>query len=208
MHLALKCEMLHNIKRMIATLTGTIAEKLAEQLIIDVNGVGYGLLVTNEDFGVLAIGDQIKMYIYEHIKESNYDLYGFKNLDSKKLFEQLLEVNGVGPKMALNILGIGTADAVRTAIASGDTKYIQSANGVGKRVAERVVVELKDKVGLISHEGATDFLQGPSMQDEAVQALVALGFSTQDASTALQKVDSTLPTEERIKLALKVKGSN
>lgn len=193
---------------MIATLTGTIAEKLVELLVIDVNGIGYGLLVTNEDFGVLAVGDQVKMYVYEHIRENSYDLYGFKSLDSKKLFEQLLDVNGVGPKMALNILGIGSSDAVRAAIASGDTKYIQAANGVGKRVAERVVVELKDKVGLISHEGATDFLQGPSMQDEAVQALVALGFSAQDATNALQKVDSKLSTEERIKQALKTRGTN
>ena len=188
---------------MIATLNGVVSEKLAGVLVLDVKGVGYGLFVTNEDFGGLALGDVAKVYVYEHIRENSHDLYGFKKLDIKYLFEQLLDVNGVGPKMALNILGVGTADAVRTAIASGDTKFIQVASGVGKRVAERVIVELKDKVGLVSSEGATDFLQGPAMQDEAVQALVTLGFSSHDATHALQKVDDKLPTEERIKQALK-----
>ena len=184
---------------MIATLNGVVSEKLAGVLVLDVKGVGYGLFVTNEDFGGLALGDVAKVYVYEHIRENSHDLYGFKKLDIKYLFEQLLDVNGVGPKMALNILGVGTADAVRTAIASGDTKFIQVASGVGKRVAERVIVELKDKVGLVS----SDFLQGPAMQDEAVQALVTLGFSSHDATHALQKVDDKLPTEERIKQALK-----
>ena len=188
---------------MIATLTGTVAEKLSELLVLDVNGVGYGLLVTNEDFGQLAIGQKAKVYVYEHVKENVYDLYGFCSLESKRLFEQLLDVNGVGPKMALSILGIGNANAVRTAIASGDTKFIQAAPGVGKRVAERVVVDLKDKVGLASSDGATDFLQGPVMQDEAVQALIALGFTAQDAVLALQKVDAKLPAEARVKQALK-----
>ncbi|HSX23491.1 MAG TPA: Holliday junction branch migration protein RuvA [Candidatus Saccharimonadales bacterium] len=188
---------------MIATLTGTVAEKLAELLVLDVGGIGYGLLVNNEDLGQLTLGKDAKVYVHEHIRENSYDLYGFSRLDSLRLFEQLLDVNGVGPKMALNILGVANADAVRAAIASGDTKFIQAASGVGKRVAERIIVELKDKVGLISSEGATDFLQGPAMQDEAVQALVALGFTAQDATLALQKVDKKLPTEERIKQALK-----
>src|SRR3989344_9165615 len=149
---------------MIATLTGTVAEKLVGVLVLEVGGVGYGLLVTNEDFDKLDVGEETKVYVYEHIRENSHDLYGFCSLDSKSLFEQLLEVNGVGPKMALNILDVGSADALRAAIAAGDTKFIQAASGVGKRVAERVIVELKDKVGLVSSEGATDFLQGPAMQ--------------------------------------------
>ena len=188
---------------MISTLTGTVAEKLSELLILEVGGVGYGLLVTNEDLSQIDVGSLTKIYVHEHIRENNYDLYGFSSLDSKKLFEQLLEVNGVGPKMALNILGVSSAAAVRTAIATGDTKYIQSASGVGKRVAERVVVDLKDKVGLVSSDGATDFLQGANLQDEALQALVTLGFSAQDAAIALQNIDEKLSTEDRVKRALK-----
>jgi Holliday junction DNA helicase RuvA len=146
------------------------------------------------------------LYIYEHIREQAHDLYGFVTLDTKQLFEQLLDVNGVGPKMALNILSIGNGSEVRVAIAGGDTKFISQAQGVGKRVAERVVVELKDKVGLEGVDlSTTGMLQGENLllQDEAVEALVSLGYSPQDAATALKNIDPLLSTEERITLALK-----
>jgi Holliday junction DNA helicase RuvA len=128
------------------------------------------------------------------------------DLDTKKLFELLLGVNGVGPKMALSVLSAGTGSEVRSAIATGDTKFIQRANGVGKRVAERIVVELKDKVGLEGVElSTTGLLQGHQvlMRDEAVEALVALGYTPQDAAVALQQIDPSLPSEERIKQALR-----
>lgn len=190
---------------MIATLTGKVAEKIGESVVIDVGGVGYSVLVTNEDFGILSTGNMVKVYIHEHIRETSYDLFGFVNLDTKQLFEQLLDVNGVGPKMALSVLSIGSANDVRRAIAGGDTKFIQQANGVGKRVAERVVVELKDKVGLAGVDlASTGMLQGTGalLQDEAAEALVALGYSAQDAAAALAQIPSDLPTEERIKKAL------
>src|SRR5689334_6740386 len=110
---------------MIATLTGVVAEKLGEEVVLDVGGVGYGLLVTNEDFGRLVTGQTSKVYIHEHIREQSHDLFGFCTLDTKQLFELLLGVNGVGPKMALSVLSIGSAGSVRTAIAGGDVKFIQ-----------------------------------------------------------------------------------
>lgn len=174
-------------------------------VVLDVRGVGYGLQVTAEDMGRLASGQSAKLYVYEHIREQAHDLYGFVSLDTKQLFEQLLDVNGVGPKMALSILSIGTGSEVRVAIAGGDTKFIQQASGVGKRVAERIVVELKDKVGLEGVDlSTTGMLQGEGLllKDEAVEALVSLGYSPQDAAVALQNVDAALPTEERIKKAL------
>lgn len=188
---------------MIATLSGTIAEKLAEIVVLDVHGVGYGLLVPLEDYGKLSTGDRVKVYIYEHIRENAHDLYGFTQTDTKRLFGQLLDVNGVGPKMALSILGVGSVEDVRQAIASGDTKLIQAAPGVGKRVAERVVVDLKDKVGLISSADPNSLFASATTKDEAIQALVSLGYTIQDATTALSKVDAKLSTEERIKQALK-----
>jgi Holliday junction DNA helicase RuvA len=191
---------------MITTLTGTVSEHLEGQVVLDVHGVGYGLQVTTEDMGRLASGQQAKLYVYEHIREQAHDLYGFVALDTKQLFEQLLDVNGVGPKMALNILSVGNSADVRVAIAGGDTKFISQAQGVGKRVAERVVVELKDKVGLVGVDlSTTGMLQGENllMKDEAVEALVSLGYSPQDAAKALQNVDPLLPTEQRITLALK-----
>jgi Holliday junction DNA helicase RuvA len=113
-------------------------------------------------------------------------------------------VNGVGPKMALSILSIANLQTVRQSIAIGDTKFITQAIGVGKRVAERVVVDLKDKVGLAASDDAIDFLTTTANpNDEALQGLVALGYTVQDAATALKKVDKKLPPEDRIKAALK-----
>lgn len=194
---------------MIATLSGMVAEKLLDVVVLDVHGVGYGVFVAAEDYGRLNQGDSARVYVYEHIREVAHDLYGFINLDTKKLFEQLLGVNGVGPKMALSVLSIGSTDQVRQAIAGGDVKFIQRASGVGKRVAERVVVELKDKVGLAGVElGAAGLLTAENLlvQDEAVEALVSLGYSPQDASKALLQVAADLSVEERVKMALKGKA--
>lgn len=190
---------------MIATLFGVVSEKLADIVVLDVHGVGYGLLVTTDDYSKLVTAEPTKLYIYEHIREQSHDLFGFLTRDTKALFELLLDVNGVGPKMALNVLSIGTSLAVRQAIAGGDVKFIQQANGVGKKVAERVVVELKDKVGLAGVDlASTGLLQSGTMLqgDEAAMALVSLGYSPQDAARALEAVDDTLSTEDRIKRAL------
>lgn len=193
---------------MIATLEGTVSERLQDVVVLSIGGVGYGVLVTAEDFGKLPVGKLSKLYIYEHIRESSHDLYGFCQQDTKGLFELLLSVNGIGPRMALNMLSVGTAREVKQAIASGDTKFIQQANGVGKRVAERVVVELKDKVGLVGIElGASGLLLSETklLQDEAVEALVSLGYTAPDAAKALENIPQDLPTEDRIKQALKSK---
>lgn len=193
---------------MIATLTGVVAEKTLDEVVLDVNGVGYGLLVTTEDHGRLGAGEKAKLYVHEHIRENSHDLFGFTTTDTKKLFELLLGVNGVGPKMALSVLNTGTANDVRAAIASGDVKSIQKASGVGKRVAERIVVDLKDKVGLEGIDlAATGLLQSDAnlLKDEAVEALVALGYTAADAASALTSVGKDLPIEDRIKQALKVR---
>ncbi len=190
---------------MIATLEGKVSEKLGDTVVIQCAGVGYGLLVSFEDYGALKISEAAKLYVYEAIRENSYDLFGFRSIDSKKLFEQLLSVKGIGPKMALNILSVASLNQVRQAIAAGDIKFISQANGVGRKAAERVVVDLKDKVGLAASESATEFLTTPnvSADDEALQGLVALGYSVQDAVEALKEIDSKLPSAERIKQALK-----
>jgi len=191
---------------MIATLKGTITEKIGDVVVIDVGGVGYGLLVPSEDFSSLETGQSTKLYIYEHVREQSYDLFGFSKLETKELFEKLLGVNGVGPRMAINVLSIGSPATVRAAIASGNVKFIQAAQGVGKKVAERIIVDLKDKVGLASSELADIGLlmsEAEANKDEAVAALVVLGYSIADASIMLANVDHKLPTEERLRLALK-----
>ena len=192
---------------MIATLKGKVTEQANDIIILEVNGVGYGLFVSADDWGRLSVGSEVTVYIYEHIREQSYDLFGFTSKSTKELFEKLLTVNGVGPKMALAVLSVGSMQAVQEAISGGDVKVLQSASGVGKKVAERIVVDLKDKVGLIATNGATAFLSQPSMQklDDAHEALMALGYSLQDAAKALEDIDQSLPLDEKIKQALKVR---
>ncbi|MDQ3158586.1 MAG: Holliday junction branch migration protein RuvA [bacterium] len=185
---------------MIATLKGIISEKDIDAVIIDVNGVGYGVAISSDDHAVLKKGESAKLHVYEHIREQSHELFGFTSMQSKNFFEQLLGVNGVGPKMAVKLLSLGSVDSLANAIANEDAAYVKQASGVGKRVAERIVVELKDKVG----DGGSYVSTGQvSTQDEAVQGLTALGYTKQDAANALAGIDEKLSTEERIKEALK-----
>jgi Holliday junction DNA helicase RuvA len=185
---------------MIALLEGTVSEHIGDMVVISCAGVGYGVWATVEDQGRLVNGAQAKIYVYEHIREQSHDLFGFVDVSTKQLFELLLTVNGVGPKMALSVLSVDPADEVKKAIAEGNMALLKAANGVGKRVAERIIVDLKDKVGLAqSADGGITFTQ---VGDEAVDALIALGFTTLDAQKAVQGIDTTLSTEERIRLAL------
>src|SRR5579872_6589286 len=109
---------------MIATISGKVAEKIGELVVVEAGGLGYGLFVSFEDFGALNVGEPARLYVYEAIRENSYDLYGFRAVESKALFEQLLSVKGVGPKMALAILSVSSSSQVRTAIANGDIKFI------------------------------------------------------------------------------------
>ena len=190
---------------MIATLHGEITEKLADLVVLEVVGVGYGLRVTAEDFGSLAMNARVTLYVYEYIREQAHDLYGFSRRDTQDLFEQLLEVKNVGPKVAMAVLDVGTSSAVRGAIAAGDVKLLQTAKGVGKRAAEQIVVELRDKVGIAAGAAAEGVVTRPGIRngDEAVEALLSLGYSPQDAVAALQNIDASLPLEERVKHALR-----
>lgn len=190
---------------MIAMLHGQIIEKNLNSVIIDVQGVGYEVQISNYDYDQLLLESEVKLFTYHHIREQSQELYGFINKNSKFLFEQLITVQGIGPKAGLAILSIGDFESVRSAIARGDSKYIQQANGVGKKTAERVVVDLSDKVGVPSKMSAEFVQTEVNLEDEAIEALISLGFTTSDAIKALEKIDSNLSTEERIRLALKAR---
>lgn len=191
---------------MISTLTGIVSEKLDELVVVDVQGVGYGLIVTSADHGRSTTGKSTKFYIYEHIRENAHDLYGFSELDAKKLFEQLLGVKNIGPKAAMAVLDIAAPSLVRAGVANGDVKFLQTAKGVGRRAAEQIVVELRDKVGAPIGDQAENLVNraGINQSDEAMQALVSLGYTEADAQYTLQQVDRSLPVEDQIKQALKV----
>lgn len=188
---------------MIARLRGKVIEHDSDSVVVDCAGVGYGVHVCVDEQSLLTNGSECDLYISELIKEDAHELFGFCSRSRKQLFDLLTSVNGIGPKAAMAILNIGSEGQVRTAVANGDTKFISAAKGVGKKVAERAVVDLKNKVGLQVSETATDFLGDVLVTDEAVEALVALGHSAQDASELLRGIDPDLPTNERIKLALK-----
>ena len=192
---------------MISHIKGVVDEKFGSSVVVDVNGVGYEVMVPYGDFEDAGLGEEKKFYTYHAVREQSEELYGFSTLTAKRLFELLISVNGVGPKAGIAILSLASAEDVRNAIANADTAFISKASGVGKKSAERVIVDLRDKVGAPSFYGATEVqvgvIGGKKESDEALDALMALGFSLKEASTALENVDSSLSTEERIKLALK-----
>ncbi len=192
---------------MIAHVRGKVVEKFGNSLIIDVNGVGYEIMVPVLDFEACKLDEERKFYTYHQVRENTEELYGFSSLVAKKIFELLISVQGVGPKAGIAIMSLAEAEEVRNAIANADTAFIAKASGVGKKSAERVIVDLRDKVGAPSRYGATEVKTTKVMKesDEALDALIALGFSLKEATMALEEIDVTLPTEERIKLALKAK---
>ena len=191
---------------MIAHIEGEIAEKFAGSVIIDVQGVGYEISLTSPDFEALNLNDTVKVYTYHHIREQSEELFGFTALEGKKLFELLITVQGIGPKAAMSILSLGSYEEVRNAIANADAAFISKASGVGKKSAERVIVDLREKVGLPTYYGRkNDPVAATTVpaNDEALDALMALGFQLADATRALEGIDLDLPVEERIRQALK-----
>ena len=190
---------------MIAHVSGVVAEKFNSSVIVDVHGVGYEVAVALGDYEKALLNEPVKFYTHHHIREQSQELFGFTSLAAKKLFEMLITVQGVGPKAALAILSLGESEVVRNAIANGDVVFITKASGVGKRIAERVIVDLTDKVGLaINTTTDTASLSQQSTQvDEALEALMALGYNLNDATRALEGISLELSTAERVTQALR-----
>ncbi|MBH1980360.1 Holliday junction branch migration protein RuvA [Candidatus Saccharibacteria bacterium] len=191
---------------MIAHVSGIVAEKFSNSVIIDVRGVGYEVQTALGDYEKALLHEEVKFYTYHHIREQSQDLYGFSSLAAKKLFELLITVQGVGPKAALAILSLAESEVVRNAIANSDITFISKASGVGKKTAERVAVDLHDKVGLAlryDNNLTTGESSVLSHTDEALEALMALGYSLNDATKALEGISMDLSTADRVTQALK-----
>lgn len=191
---------------MIAHVSGTVAEKFGNSVIVDVHGVGYEVQVALGEYEHALLGEPVKFYTYHHIREQSQDLYGFSSLAGKKLFELLITVQGVGPKAALAILSLAESEVVRNAIANEDVTFVTKASGVGKKTAERVVVDLHDKVGLAlryDNSPVTGQSAVLSHTDEALEALMALGYTLADATKALEGISTELSTADRVTQALK-----
>jgi holliday junction DNA helicase RuvA len=181
----------------IARLTGIPVARTADGIVLDVGGVGYLLRVTDRAHKKAKEGREVTLETYLHVREDLLQLYGFAEPAERQLFEQLLSVSGVGPKVALLIVSGSTPGELRKSIVLGDTTRFLAIPGVGKKTAERVVLELKEKLGLeqVVPEGAPDLV--------ARDALVELGYSAVEAERALAGTDPELPPEERVRLALR-----
>jgi Holliday junction DNA helicase RuvA len=181
----------------IASLTGVPVARTADGLVLDVAGVGYLLRVTDRAGRKAKEGREVTLETYLHVREDVLQLYGFAEPAERELFEQLLSVSGVGPKVALLIVSGSTPADLRRSIVLGDTARFLAIPGVGKKTAERVVLELKEKLGLeqVVPEGASDLV--------ARDALVELGYSAVEAERALAETDPEAPPEERVRQALK-----
>jgi holliday junction DNA helicase RuvA len=191
---------------MIAHVAGVVAEKFNSSLIVDVHGIGYEVAVAALDYDAALLDEPIKLFTYHHIREQSQELFGFSSLAAKKLFELLITVQGVGPKAALAILSLSDSETVRNAIATSDVAFITKASGVGKKTAERVAVDLSDKVGMplrYNNSPVTGISQPLHHSDEALEALMALGYNLNDATQALEGVSTDLSTAERVTQALK-----
>lgn len=197
---------------MIAYLVGTVAEVSEDNIVVELNGMGFNVRVPY-GYG-FKIGSEIKVHTYTYVKEDAFQLFGFETKDQLELFKKLITVNGIGPKGALAILSVMSAGDLRFAIYSQDASAIAKAPGIGKKTAERVILDLKDKVTLediTALPGTKDIANGPiadsfeAARKEAIDALAALGYGISEAAKAVSKVTVTeeSTTEEILKMALK-----
>ena len=188
---------------MISYLKGRVIEASFNRFIIDVGGVGYGVSLSVQTAAQLSKGNDVELFISEVVREQAYDLYGFLSLKEQTLFEQLNKVSGVGPRLALSILGLGDSNDIASAVGRSDDKYFSRAPGVGKKLAERLVIELRDKVDSVILSSADSASEHGSL--DAKSALMSLGFSSEDARKMLDGVDNSLSIEQQVTAALKNK---
>ncbi len=189
---------------------GKLAELEPNLAVIDCGGVGYALSITMNTAGSLRLGDRVKLYVAEAIGENNFDLFGFSTKSEKRCYEMLVSVSGIGPKAALSILSYSTPESLALAIMNNDEKALTVAPGIGKKIAQRVILELKDKIGkelggqdiqlpVYSAPGGAD-----STVNDALAALSVLGYSSAEIAPALKKIDTQgLSAEQLIKAVLK-----
>ena len=199
---------------MYAYIKGELAEKNIDHIVVEAGGIGYLIYVPAQSIDYLPDeGDQIKVYTYLNIREDAMVLYGFLTKDDLEIFKMLITVSGIGPKGGLGILSTLSADDLRFAILSGDSKTISKAPGIGAKTAQRVIIDLKDKMSLEeafekkleNNAGGVQKTLNSSTKNDAVLALSALGYSSAESLKAVSKVDITddMDVEDVLKLALK-----
>jgi Holliday junction DNA helicase RuvA len=198
--LAMTC---YNLTEMISFLSGTVIIRDDPFLIIDVNGVGYKVYATSDALAEAKVDSPLKVFIYTHVREDILDLYGFSKYSDLKLFESLIGVSGVGPKTAIGVFAVGSSDQILQAIINADTSFFSRVPRLGTKNAQKIIIELKNKVG----GGELNLSDGSnSNHAEVSAALKGFGFSSSEIREAVGKLDGSLTVEAQIKEALRHLG--
>lgn len=185
---------------MIASIAGTVRHKELNSIIIDVSGVGYKVLVPTDTALEATLSQPIFLWTHLAVRETSLELFGFLDKETLDLFSLLITISGIGPKTALGILNVASPATLRQAVASADTSYLTRVSGIGKKNAEKIVLELKDKLKVTQEDRAVD----TRSEGDALEALVSLGYSERDARDALKKVPKEVKSaSDRVKQALK-----
>jgi Holliday junction DNA helicase RuvA len=187
---------------MIGSLRGKILVKNENNLILEVSGVGYKVFTTNYILEKNSLEENIFLYVYTHVREQEISLYGFATIEEQKMFELLISVSGIGPKAGLNLLSIADVKAIKTAIINKEVSILTQVSGVGKKTAEKVILELSGKVDAIEVD-----IDGATANMDVINALKSMGYSISESRDALEEVpDDITDTSEKIRLALKFIG--
>lgn len=187
---------------MISSLHGTIIHSDTKSIVVDVNNIGYKVYTTTDTLHSLAIGSNCTLFTYLAVRENALDLYGFISEKERNFFELLITISGIGPKGAINILSAVNSDTLVNAIQAGSTTHLIKVSGIGKKTAEKIVLELKDKIGTLVGDNITP---GLSSDADAIEALKMLGYEAGEARESLKKIDREITdTGEKVKAALKV----
>lgn len=188
---------------MIATLKGKILHKDNKYIILDVGGVGYKIFLSSDSIHSVKHDKEIMFWIHMVVRDDSMDLYGFIEKKEKDFFELLISVSGIGPKGAQNILSLASVDTLINSIKSGSVAHLVKISGIGKKTAEKIVLELRDKLGSVDVDSAE-----VSGDIDVIEALKALGYSPEQARDVLRKIPKDIGTGARVKLALKELGKN
>ena len=191
---------------MISHLSGKALHTTDKSVTLDVSGVGYLVYTTTDTlFQINSLGENtVHLWTHMSVRENAIELFGFFNIEELEFFQMLIEISGIGPRGALGIIGMGSVDTLKNAIASGDTGYLTKVSGIGRKTAEKIVLELRDKLSLRGHSAESGTLRSES---DVAQALMSLGYQQHEIREALKYLPPTaIDTNSRIKEALKILG--
>ncbi len=189
---------------MIAYIKGKIKFKGENFMVLENNGIGYRIFVPQEFLLKVETGDDIEFFTHQHVREDALQLFGFATAEELKLFELLISISGIGPKSAMGVLSVAKVNDIKSAIINQDASILRKVSGIGAKTAERIILELKNKVEGIVGVGEVRSREELDSDIDAVEALMALGYARDKAREALKKTDSTLDIGERVKQALRI----